>query len=42
MAQPMRFPYTPAGTTEASLMPRLVLTLTHEQHSVDIVSLLDK
>jgi hypothetical protein len=41
MAQPVRFPYTPAGTTEASLMPRLPLTLTYEQRSVETVGLLD-
>jgi hypothetical protein len=41
MAQPVRFPYMPAGTTEASLMPRLSLTLTHAQRTVEIVGLLD-
>ena len=42
MAQPVRFPYTPAGMTEASLMPRLSLTLTHEQRAVEAMGLLDK
>ena len=37
MAPPVRFPYTPAGTTEASLMPRLSLTLTHAQRAGEIV-----
>jgi hypothetical protein len=41
MAQPLRFPYTLAGTTEASLMPRPSLTLTHAQRAVEIVGLLD-
>ncbi len=41
MAQPVRFPYTPAGTTEARLMPRLPLTLNYEQRSIEIVGLLD-
>ena len=40
MAQPVRFPYTLAGTTEASLMPRL--SLTHEQRAVEAMGLLDK
>jgi hypothetical protein len=41
MAQPVCFPYTPSGMTEASLMPRLSLTLTHAQRSVEIVGPLD-
>jgi hypothetical protein len=41
MAPPVRFPYTPAGMTEATLMPRLSLTLSHEQRSVETVGLLD-
>ena len=41
MVQPVRFPFTPAGTTEASLMPRLPLTLSREQRAVEIVGLLD-
>jgi hypothetical protein len=41
MAEPVRFPYTLAGATEASLMPRLSRTLTHAQHAVEIVGLLD-
>jgi hypothetical protein len=41
MAQLVRFPYTLAGTTEASLMPRLSLTLTYEQRLVETVDLLD-
>lgn len=39
--EPVRFLYTPAGTTEASLMPRLALTLRREQRAVEIVGLLD-
>ena len=41
MAQPIRFPYMAAGTTAASLMPRLPLTLIYEQRSVEVVGLLD-
>ena len=41
MAPPVRFPYTPAGTTEASLMPRLSLTLTHAQRAVETAGLLE-
>jgi hypothetical protein len=41
MAQQVRFPYTSIGTTAASLMPRLPLTLTYEQRSVEVVGLLD-
>lgn len=41
MAQPVRFPYASTDTTAASLMPRLPLTLTYEQRSVEVVGLLD-
>ena len=41
MAQPVRFPYTPADTTVASLMPRLALLLSYQEHSVEVVGLLD-
>jgi len=41
MAQPVRFPYASTDTTAASLMPRLPLTLTYEQRSIEVVGLLD-
>jgi hypothetical protein len=39
--QPVRFPYTQAGATAASLMPRLGLTLSHGPRSVEVTGLLD-
>jgi len=41
MAAPVRFSYTSAGATTASLMPRLALTLNYERRSVEIAGLLD-
>ena len=41
MVEPVRFPYTLIDTAAASLMPRLPLTLTYQQRSVEIVGLLD-
>lgn len=41
MTEPARFPYTLAGATAPSLMPRLALTLNHGQRSVDVIGLLD-
>lgn len=41
VVQPARFPYTSADSTEAGLMPRLALTLSHGQHSIDVAGLLD-
>lgn len=41
ITQPVRFAYTPAGATAASLMPLLALTLRHGQRSIEVLGLLD-
>ena len=41
MAQPVRFPYTPAGTSPTSVMPRLSLMLSYAQRSAEVTGLLD-
>ena len=40
LTRPVRFPYTPVDSA-ASLMPRLALTLSHGQRSIDVIGLLD-
>ncbi|MGH2352409.1 MAG: retroviral-like aspartic protease [Chloroflexota bacterium] len=41
MAQSVRFSYTAAEHAPISLMPRLTLTLSYQDRSVDVVGLLD-